>query len=241
MRRSATATASRLAYLFLISSLCVSGFFAEHGVEQLVERVCSLDGQVGQPRLIHDFHRRFVFHRLADGVGVDQRAETAHGAVAEAPVDARPGEPHQHGVGQRLGQDGAQQAVLSAVGLVQDQEGRVGDEPAHVVLGVLHLAEIVAQGPFAVEGLRVGHQPLLDHVGGHQGQAGALQDLPPLGEVAHVAVDAVDAARFQAGGLGHALPADDLVSGQGLDGIDGDGRGGGIGDQMVQGGRLEHQ
>ena len=33
------------------------------------------------------------------------------------------------------------------------------------------------------------------------------------------------AAGVQAGGLGHALPADDLVPGQRLDGIDGDGRG----------------
>ena len=101
--------------------------------------------------------------------------------------------------------------------------------------------KVVAQRPLAVEGLRVGHQPLLDHVGGHQGQAGALQDLPPLGEVPHVAVDPVDAGGVHAGGLRHALPAEDLVPGQGLDGVDGDGRGVGMGGQMVQGGRLEDQ
>ena len=86
---------------------------------------------------------------------------------------------------------GTQGAVVG-VGLVQDEKRQVGQETAHVVLGVLDFPEVVAQRPFAVEGFRVGHQPLLDHVGGHQGQAGALQDLPPLGEVAHVAVDPVD-------------------------------------------------
>ena len=135
---------------------------------------------------------------------------------------------------------GAQGAVVG-VGLVQDEKRQVGDEPAHVVLGVLHLPEIMPQRPPAVEGLRVGHQPLLDHVGGHQGQPGALQDLSTLGEVAHVAVDAVDALRVQAATLGHALPAEHLVPGQGLDGVDGDGRGVGVGGQVVQGGRLEDQ
>ena len=135
---------------------------------------------------------------------------------------------------------GAQRAVIG-VGLVQDEIGQVGEETAHVVLGVLDLPEVMAQWPFAVEGFRVGHQPLLDHVGRHQGQPGALQDLSALGEVAHVAVDAVDAGRVQTGGLGHALPADDLVPGQGLDGVDGDGRGVGMAGQVVQGGRLEDQ
>ena len=135
---------------------------------------------------------------------------------------------------------GAQGSVVG-VGLVQDEKRQVGQEAAHVVLGVLHLPEVVAQRPPAVEGLRVGHQPLLDHVGGHQRQPGALEDLPPLGEVAHVSVNAVDAGGVQPCGLRHALPADDLVPGQGLDGVDGDGRGVGVGGQMIQGGRLEHQ
>ena len=86
---------------------------------------------------------------------------------------------------------GSQRAVVG-VGLIQDEKGQVGQEAAHVVLGVLHLPQIVTQRPFAIERLRVGHQPLLDHIGGHQGQTGALEDLSPLGEVAHVAVDAVD-------------------------------------------------
>ena len=41
------------------------------------------------------------------------------------------------------------------------------------------------------------------------------------------------------GTLSHALPADHLVAGQGLDGVDGDGRGVGMAGQVVQGGRLE--
>ena len=53
-------------------------------------------------------------------------------------------------------------------------------------------------------GLRVGQKLLLDDVGDHQGQPGALQDLPALGEVAHVAVDSIDAAGV---GCGRALPA----------------------------------
>ena len=40
---------------------------------------------------------------------------------------------------------GAQGAVVG-VGLVQDQKRQVRDEPAHVVLGVLDLPEVVAQG-----------------------------------------------------------------------------------------------
>ena len=135
---------------------------------------------------------------------------------------------------------GAQGAVVG-VGLVQDEEGQVRDEAAHVVLGVLHLSQVVAQGPPVVQRLRVCHQPLLDDVGGHQGQPGALQDLPALGEVAHVAVDAGDCAGVQSGGRGHALPACHLVPGQGLDGVDGDGRGIRVGGQVIQGGRLEYQ
>ena len=99
----------------------------------------------------------------------------------------------------------------------------------------------MAQRPPVIEGLRVGHQPLLDHVGGHQGQPGALQDLPPLGEVADVAVDPVDGGGVQTGSLGHVPPADNLVPGQGLDGIDGDGRGARMSGPVVQGGRLEDQ
>ena len=97
---------------------------------------------------------------------------------------------------------GAQGAVVD-VGLVQDEKRQVGQEAAHVVLGVLNLPEVVAQRPSAVEGLRVGHQPLLDHVGGHQGQAGALQDLPALGEVTDVAIDPVDAGGVHARSLRH--------------------------------------
>ena len=135
---------------------------------------------------------------------------------------------------------GAQRAVIG-VGLVQDQERQVGQEAAHVVLGVLNFSQVVAQRPSAVEGFRVGHQPLLDHVGGHQGESSALEDLPAFGEVAHVAVDAIDGVRIQAGGLVHVPPAHDLVPGQGFDGVDGDASGVGMGGQVVQGGGLEDQ
>ena len=146
----------------------------------VVPVVHHLEGQAGQ--------RFEMLGRIVDGgAGRDdpQRLELRHQLLAFLLQAV-----------QQVEAVGAQGAVVG-VGLVQDQEGQVGDEAAHVVLGVLDLPKIVAQRPLAVEGLRVGHQPLLDHVGGHQGQAGALQDLPALGEVAHVAVDAVDALRIQ--------------------------------------------
>ena len=101
-------------------------FVAEERVEQLVQRIRPVDGQVGQSGLVHDLHRRPVQHRLADGVGVDQRPEPAHGAATEAPVDGRAGEPDQYGVGQRLRKFRAQLPVLGAVGFVHHDDDVVG-------------------------------------------------------------------------------------------------------------------
>ena len=101
-------------------------FLAEERVEQLVQRARALDSQIRQPGLIEDLHRRAVLHRLADSVGVDQRAEAPHGAAAKTLVDGRSGEPDQHRVGQRLGQPGAQLPVLGPVGLVHHDDDVVG-------------------------------------------------------------------------------------------------------------------
>ena len=63
------------------------GLLMEDGVEQLVQAPGALDGEVGQPGLVHDAHRGPIGHGLGDGVGIDERAEVAHGAPAEPLVD----------------------------------------------------------------------------------------------------------------------------------------------------------
>ena len=45
---------------------------AEHGLVQPVQGLRPLDGELGQPRLVPDGHRRAVGHRLRNGVGVDE-------------------------------------------------------------------------------------------------------------------------------------------------------------------------
>src|SRR5579862_2371911 len=93
-------------------------FVAEDGIEELVQRVRTLDGQVGETRLVKDGNGGAIRDRLRDRIRVDERTEAAHGAALETFVNWGTREAKERGLRQRLLHQRAQYPVLRPVSFV---------------------------------------------------------------------------------------------------------------------------